>query len=136
MTLSITQQKTYRPVVLPISQLVGKRIRNYIMKGRPKNPNGYVFLSHVSPFDKAEGNHICREAMKRATEDKYGKFHILRRTFASRLLATGSDTSTIKDSLGHSDYSSVDRYLSTDTANERLCCLPLERTVIRNETTA
>jgi site-specific recombinase XerD len=136
MTISISQQKTYRPVVLPVSLLIGDRIRNYILNGRPKIPNGYVFLSHTSPFSNSGGTHICIDALKRATEGKYGSFHILRRTFASRLLATGSDTSTIKDSLGHSDYSSVDRYLSTDKANERLCCLPIERTVMRNETSA
>lgn len=134
MTISISQQKTYRPVVLPVSLLTGNRIRNYILHGRPKIPNGYVFLSHTSPFSNSSGTHICADALKRATECKYGSFHILRRTFASSLLATGSDTSTIKDSLGHSDYSSVNRYLSTDQANERLCCLPIERTVISNET--
>ena len=133
MEISITQQKTYRPVVLPMSLLVGTRIRDYILKGRPKVPNGYVFPSHVSPFNNVVGTHICRDALLRATNGKYSKFHILRRTFASRLLATGSDTSMIKDSLGHSDYSSVNRYLSTDTVNEKLCCLSLERTVMKIE---
>ena len=133
MMVSISQQKTYRPVVLPISLLIENRIRNYIMNGRPRIPNGYVFLSHTSPFPNSSRTHICRDALKRATDGKYGNFHILRRTFASRLLATGSTTSTIKDSLGHSDYSSVNRYLSTDTVNEKLCCLPLERTVMKIE---
>ena len=133
MEISITQQKTYRPIVLPMSLLVGTRIRDYILKGRPKVPNGYVFPSHVSPFNNVVGTHICRDALLRATNGKYSKFHILRRTFASRLLATGSDTSMIKDSLGHSDYSSVNRYLSTDTVNEKLCCLSLERTVMKIE---
>ena len=133
MEISITQQKTYRPVVLPMSLLVGTRIRDYILKGRPKVPNGYVFPSHVSPFNNVVGTHICCDALLRATNGKYSKFHILRRTFASRLLATGSDTSMIKDSLGHSDYSSVNRYLSTDTVNEKLCCLSLERTVMKIE---
>lgn len=134
MAIAITQQKTYRPVVLPMSLLVGTRIRNYILKGRPKVPNGYVFPSHVSPFNKVVGTHICRDALLRATNGKCSKFHILRRTFASKLLATGSDTSMIKDALGHSDYSSVNRYLSTDMMNEKLCCLPLERTVMKFET--
>lgn len=133
MEISITQQKTYRSVVLPMSLLVGTRIRDYILKGRPKVPNGYVFPSHISPFNNVVGTHICRDALLRATNGKYSKFHILRRTFASRLLATGSDTSMIKDSLGHSDYSSVNRYLSTDTVNEKLCCLSLERTVMKIE---
>ena len=133
MEISITQQKTYRPIVLPMSLLVGTRIRNYILKGRPKVPNGYVFLSHESPFNNVVSTHICRDALRRATNEKCSKFHILRRTFASRLLATGSDTSMIKDSLGHSDYSSVNRYLATDIVNEKLCCLPIKRTVMKSE---
>ncbi len=136
MTVSISQQKTYRPVVLPISVLIQNRIRNYIINGRPKIPNGYVFLSHTSPFSNSSTTHICSDALKRSTEGQFGNFHILRRTFASRLLATGSNTSIIKDSLGHSDYNSVDRYLSTDQVNERLCCLPIERTMMSDETSA
>lgn len=131
MKISISQHKTYHFVVLPMSILVGDRIRNYIMNGRPKIPNGYVFLSHISPFPNVTRICICAHALRRATNGMFRNFHILRRTFASMMLVTGSDTSTIKDSLGHSDYSSIDRYLSTDAAYERLCCLPLERAVIK-----
>ena len=136
-TISITQQKTYRPLVLPMLTPVGNSIYKYIKNGRPKksDENDYIFLSTTAPFKKADAS-ACGLAMKHALSNAIGSFHILRRTFASRLLSVGTKTDTIKDSLGHSTMDTVNRYLSTDDESLRSCCLPLERTVISNEATS
>lgn len=136
-TISITQQKTYRPLVLPMPTPVGNSIYKYIKNGRPKksDENDYIFLSTTAPFKKADAS-ACGLAMKHALSNATGSFHILRRTFASRLLSVGTKTDTIKDSLGHSTMDTVNRYLSTDDESLRSCCLPLERTVICYEATS
>lgn len=133
-TISITQQKTYRPLVLPMPTPVGNSIYRYIKNGRPKksDENDYIFLSTMAPFKKADAS-ACGVAVKHALNNATGSFHLLRRTFASRLLAAGTNTDTIKDSLGHSTMDTVNRYLSVDEESLRLCCLPLERTVISHE---
>ena len=133
-TISITQQKTYRPLVLPMPTPVGNSIYKYIKNGRPKkrDENDYIFLSTTAPFKKADAS-ACGVAVKHALDNATGSFHILRRTFASRLLAAGTKTETIKDSLGHSTMDTVNRYLSVDEEALRSCCLPLERTVISYE---
>lgn len=125
-TISITQQKTYRPLVLPLPVAAGNRIYLYLKNSRPESSLDYIFLSSKAPYGKA---HIsgCGEALRRAVGRKC--FHILRRTFATGLLNTGAGTDTIKDSLGHATMDTVSRYLSVGEAGMRECCLPLERTV-------
>ena len=134
-TISITQQKTYRPLVLPMPISVGNSLYKYIKNGRPRmsDEDDFIFLSMAAPFKKADPS-ACGIAVKHALNNTTGSFHILRRTFASRLLAAGTKTDTIKDSLGHSTMDTVNRYLSVDEEMLRSCCLPLERTVINYET--
>ena len=134
-TISITQQKTYRPLVLPMPISVGNSLYKYIKNGRPRmsDEDDFIFLSMAAPFKKADPS-ACGIAVKHALNNTTGSFHILRRTFASRLLASGTKTDTIKDSLGHSTMDTVNRYLSVDEEMLRSCCLPLERTVINYET--
>ena len=125
-TISITQQKTYRPLVLPMPVAVGNRIYLYLKNSRPKSSLDYIFLGSKAPYGKA---HIsgCEEALRRAVGRKC--FHILRRTFATGLLNAGVGTDTIKDSLGHATMDTVNRYLSVGETGIRECCLSLERTV-------
>ena len=127
-TISITQQKTYRPLVLPMPISVGNSLYKYIKNGRPRmsDEDDFIFLSMAAPFKKADPS-ACGIAVKHALNNTTGSFHILRRTFASRLLAAGTKTDTIKDSLGHSTMDTVNRYLSVDEEMLRSCCLPLER---------
>lgn len=134
-TISITQQKTYRPLVLPMPVSVGNSIYKYIKNGRSRvsEDNDYIFLSMIAPFRKADPS-SCELAVKHALNSTIGSFHTLRRTFASRLLTVGTKTDTIKDSLGHSTMDTVNRYLSMDEESLRSCCLALERTVINYET--
>ena len=51
--------------------------------------------------------------------------HILRRTFASKLLASGNTVSIISAALGHINEKTVDTYLSTDEQRMRLCSIGL-----------
>ncbi len=133
-TISITQQKTYRPLVLPMPVSVGNSLYKYIKNSRPRmsDEGDFIFLSMSAPFKRADAS-ACGLAVKHALNNTTGSFHILRRTFASRLLAAGTKTDTIKDSLGHSTMDTVNRYLSVDEEMLRSCCLPLERTVISYE---
>lgn len=133
-TISITQQKTYRPLTLPMPVPVGNSLYKYISKGRPKmsDESDYIFLSMSAPFKKANAS-ACGIAVGHALNNTTGSFHILRRTFASRLLTAGTKTDIIKDSLGHATMDTVNRYLSVDEETLRSCCLPLERTVMTHE---
>ena len=125
--ISITQQKTYRPLVQPMPAAVGNRIYLYLKSGRHESDSKYVFLSTKAPYCRAHHS-SCKAALQRSIGR--ADFHVLRRTFATRLLNAGVGSDQIKDSLGHSTMDTVHRYLSVEEKGMRECCLPLERTVI------
>ena len=128
-TISITQQKTYRPLILPMPIAVGNSIYTYLEKGRPDFKTDYIFLSAVAPYRKA-GVAICDSAINLVLPERNVSFHILRRTFATMLLKSGSSIDMIKETLGHSSLESVNRYLSMDDQELKSCCIPLERAVV------
>ena len=127
-TISITQQKTYRALVLPMPVFVGNSIYRYLKEGRPESKSDYIFLSHSIPCKEA-GRSVCGDASLRALGEGRGSFHVFRRTFATRLLSKGAGTDMIRDTLGHATMNTVSRYLSLDEESVRSCCLPLNRTV-------
>jgi integrase len=56
---------------------------------------------------------------------------VIRRTFASSLLAAGNPVSMISTTLGHASDSAVDEYLATDEQKMRQCSIGLSGVEIR-----
>lgn len=125
-TLSIIQKKTRKHLILPLTVEAGNSLWKYIREGRPRTNNSTkIFIKHCPPFN---GLHTtaCREALTRATGNPpVTNFHILRKTFASRLLSTGSNPELISLTLGHTDTSQLNVYLSTDIECMRKCALEI-----------
>ena len=53
-------------------------------------------------------------------------FHVTRKTFASKLLATGNPPATIAAALGHAGANNISEYLATNEDKMRLCAIGLE----------
>ena len=66
-------------------------------------------------------------------KDVHGGFHVTRRTFATNILRTGAGASDVMDTLGHTDPTSVIKYLSMDEDRMRLCPLSLSDLPINRE---
>ena len=124
-TISVQQQKTNRFVKLPMPVDVGNSLYRYIMSGRPCVNSDNVFITHRVPYGKLDTS-CCRRALNKALNKQKQGFHITRKTFASRMLKSRTNTNTIADSLGHSDTSTVLKYLATDGDTMRQCALSLK----------
>ena len=124
-TLSVHQQKTNKFLKLPMPVDVGNSLYKYIMNGRPSTPSDYVFIAHRVPYDKLNPG-CCRRALKKVLDKRKNGFHITRKTFASCLLKSKTETDTIADLLGHSNNLTVLKYLSTDSNTMRQCALSLK----------
>ena len=92
-TIEIIQQKTKRPLVLPLLAEVGNAIADYIMGGRPVSDCKYVFLRSLAPHRQLDCSctyKVSSKVMKDAgicqAEGERRGFHRLRRTIATRLL--------------------------------------------------
>lgn len=129
-TLRIVQIKTGKEIVLPIPVIALNAIYNYVKNVRPKSSSEYIFTSFHVPFENLNrGN--CGKAfdiIKRLNgidPNKYKGFHICRKTYASSIINRTKDVDITAYSLGHSDNSTVDDYISIDTSNMRECPLSL-----------
>jgi site-specific recombinase XerD len=127
--ITLVQRKTGRRISQPLTIEAGNSLWRYIHEGRPEYAGGdYVFARTMAPYGKVGTATIRKEvetALSAAGQDA-AVFHSLRRTYASRLLSSGSDVSIVSAGLGHADTKTVERYLSTDEAGMRECPLGLD----------
>lgn len=124
MEFSLIQKKTKKHIRIPFSKGVGNTIWRYTMEERPTIKSKYIFISSYAPFDHLSTSQI-RNIVGKALRSKNSGVHILRKTFASRLLVSGSSLSLITDALGHETEETLDPYLDTNGEMMRQCALPL-----------
>lgn len=133
--ISIIQEKTKTSLTLPMPVPVGNAIYKYIKEGRPRVHSDYVFIRHKAPYGKLSGK-ICTIALWNVLperKDVRGGFHVTRRTFATNVLRSGAGAGCVMDTLGHTDPTSVMKYLAMDEDRMRLCPLALSDLPVRRE---
>lgn len=126
--ISVIQYKTRNALSLPLTTATGNAVYRYLVKGRPKTASPYVFVHHHAPYDRMSTK-ICNNSLYRILPERNDVenkgFHVLRRTFATTLLRNNAGIQRVMDSLGHTDNTSVMKYLSFDEERMRLCPLSL-----------
>lgn len=131
--LHVTQNKTGKPLSLPLPTEVGNSIYRYIIDGRPESTSSNIFISHKIPFGRLSST-ACADGLNRMlkssslSKQTYG-FHITRKTFASRLLRSGNSVDSIVNLLGHDGDHTVMKYLATDDAKMRMCAISAGKVV-------
>lgn len=129
-SISLIQQKTGVYLKLPLPIDVGNSLYRYLGEGRPQSSSPHVFVHHRAPYCKLGRSTFggLLKAVVTATcesEPIHG-FHVTRKTFASKLLATGNPVPTIAAALGHVGVNTVDEYLATHEDQMRLCAIGLK----------
>ena len=131
-TLNIIQNKTHKPLTLPIPEPVGWAVIDYIQNGRPKyDGSDYVFIKHMPPFDHfSDNDHLSNvifqymnKAGIRRDKNKHSGFHSLRHSAGTMLLEMGTPLPVISEVLGHSDMDVTGVYLKTDLKRLAECVL-------------
>lgn len=133
-SINIVQQKTGKPISIPLSVEIGEAIISYLKHGRPKSDSDVVFLSHTAPYQPLNHhNHFhseMRKYMRLAGVDftvkRHSGVHTIRATFATNMLKNGATLESISQALGHSHINMATRYLQVDTEQLRICSLGLE----------
>ncbi|HDN59293.1 MAG TPA: hypothetical protein ENF20_04980 [Candidatus Marinimicrobia bacterium] len=131
-TISIIQSKTGNPFKIPLAADIGNVLSSYILNDRPKTENPYVFLRSLAPFRPLSGHSTCYTVVRktfhqagiRLGNERKG-IHVIRHSAASRMLSKGVPVTTISSMLGHSNKTSTDIYLTTDTESMRSCAIDL-----------
>jgi integrase len=131
-TISIVQQKTNNPLVLPLIAKIGNAIAAYITDERPGSTSDRVFLRKMRPYTPLTSSAVVYMIVKRALDSAKIEIagrtcgtRLLRHNAASALLRSGFPIPTIAAVLGQADPMSADTYISTDMDRMVKCVLPL-----------
>ena len=139
--ISIVQQKTGQPLVLPLVPEVGNAIAAYIMQERPESDLPYIFLRSRAPYKQLTSHSSCwrisanamRIACIRQEKGARKGLHVFRHSLATNLLAEGVAVSVIASILGHSNKESTNIYLSADEVHLKECALGLSGIEVTRE---
>lgn len=129
MSITFVQTKTQKQLELPVPVMVANSIYRYLKSIRSDNKNKYLFTTLYPPYRKPSRS-ACNRAVSLVFE-KLGidqgsvTFHTLRRTYASNIVKNSHTSGDADFALGHSNSSAVDKYLSLDKKNMKLCCLDI-----------
>jgi integrase/recombinase XerD len=109
-TIHIRRSKYNKDRVVPLSKLMAKGLRKYLVVEHPytwlfngKEPDGRYSVKGLS--------WVMRENLKKTNIKKDVSLHSLRHSFATHLLEDGVNILVIKDLLGHADISTTMVYL-------------------------
>ncbi len=138
--ISIIQQKTKTRITLPLRPVVGNALYDYITKERPKCDSHNVFLSETNPARPICSSSISTYATKKVFDAagvrmKSGRrgSHIFRHLLATTLLENEIPQPVISATLGHTNPTSTEAYLSSDFKHLKTCSLPIDKFPIRKE---
>jgi integrase len=128
--ISILQQKTKDPLVLPLSNEQGQAIIDYLKYGRPVSDAQEVFLTATAPYRPFfNGGGICgivRQCFSKSGIKIAGKkqgSHSLRFSLGKRLLETKTPLPIISAIYGHASGDTTMRYIGIDQKALSQCAL-------------
>ena len=130
-TITLTMQKTKRPIELPLLDDIGWAVIDYLKNGRPQTQSDRVFVRHRAPFDAFGENEsfqrdLHRYMVKAGLDiplDVHCGMHSLRSTLARNMLETNASLPIIAETLGHQNINTTSIYLKIDITGLRRCAL-------------
>lgn len=126
-TFRICKGKSRRVDILPLPQMTGAALAEYIRSERPPTTSRRIFVRHLAPVDVPVAAGVVRrtvhEAYRRAGLP-HTRVHILRHTLASRLLTTGGTLKEVADVLRHRELDTSLIYAKVDFVRLRAVAMP------------
>lgn len=127
--LYVTQNKTQIPLALPLTNIIGNSLFDYITKERNSNQTALFIRNDGAPFQSNNVVYsvvqIFKAGVIRQREGDRKGTHIFRHHIATRLLENNVSRPVISQILGHSNPSSIETYLSADMHHLRECALDI-----------
>lgn len=124
--LRLPKTKSRWEDALPIPETMGQALECYLRYGRPETSSKAIFVHHRAPVGQGVQNTTVRGAIRRAFGRAglpFSGTHVLRSTFASRLLEGGASLKEIADVLRHRSIDTTKLYVKVD--HSRLSCVAM-----------
>ena len=130
-TITLVQQKTSEPLVLPLIKDVGESLIDYIMNARPEHGSDFIFITLKAPYhplgDSTHFHNVITKYIRKAgiaiSKERLHGMHTLRHTLATKLLEQETPLPVISGILGHKDIKTTCEYLRTDLKMLANCTL-------------
>lgn len=138
--ISLVQQKTGVPLVIPLTATVGNAIYDYIKTERPETDCEHIFISTTHPFlnlgRSAMYSVSCRimkaAGVRQGNSARKG-LHMFRHNFATSLLGNNVPRPVITNLVGHASPMSLDKYLFSDFPHLKECALSITEFPVSKE---
>lgn len=126
MVLHIRNAKRGRERHVMLSPILLSTLRAYWKDARPPGPRLFPGRDPHKPITRAAIHKALRKAAKKAAITKRLSPHVLRHSFATHLLESGTDMRTVQILLGHASIRSTAAYLHVTTARVQQLRSPLD----------
>jgi integrase len=130
--IRIVQEKTGKPMIIPLRASIGNALIDYLLSERPTSKSEYIFLTSHAPHAPMRAHagyrNVLLNVLSDAGVEANGRIfgtRITRHSTASRMLRHGIPLPVISEALGHGNPNSVMVYLTTEDAKLAECTLPL-----------
>lgn len=128
-TLRVMQTKNRKPLLLPLTDEAATVLIDYLREGRPETSHRELFLQATAPRGPLHASAVYQVLMRRIRCSglellNFGS-HVLRHSFAMRLMQQGVSIKEIGDTLGHRDIESTSVYLRLAVDDLREAALPV-----------
>ena len=127
--IHLPRTKNLKERILPLTLQIGETLADYVLNGRPKVNNPYLFLSHRAPFSHYQSAggivSILRKRLKNAgIQAPSNGAHMLRHSLATRMVNVGVPIGEIADLLGHASIDTTAIYTKVDVNHLTSVALP------------
>jgi integrase len=126
-TVMLRHTKSLREDILPLPEVTGQALADYVQQERPRTTNPAVFVRTLAPRDQPIGQDAIRQVIRDAYKRiglNHGRSHALRHTLACQLLEGGSSLKDIADVLRHRSLNTTLIYAKLDNRNLVAIALP------------
>jgi site-specific recombinase XerD len=128
-TLQVHRRKDRESALVPMTRKLTDALRVYLHRGRPACSTQSLFVLHQAPVGQPVTpmtiNCVVRRLARRAgMGHRIRGTHILRHSFASRMLRAGASLKQIADLLGHQSINTTMIYAKVDFAALAEVALP------------
>ncbi|MBK9993698.1 MAG: tyrosine-type recombinase/integrase [Saprospiraceae bacterium] len=126
-TVTIKRTKALRQDILPLPNVTGQALADYVRFERPKTTNQAIFVRVQAPHDQPISPDAIHGVIRAAYHRiglTHGRTHALRHTLACNLVNQGSSLKEVADVLRHRSLNTSMIYAKLDNSKLAAVALP------------